>query len=39
MRNLEIFPIDECIVKLSSKIQPKVLFISTASGDAQGYID
>ena len=33
------FIIDEYIVKMSAKECPKTLFIPTASGDSQGYID
>lgn len=31
-------PVDDFIVKLANKNQPKILFIPTASGDAPGYI-
>lgn len=36
---LETFAIDEYIVKISGKKCPKTLFIPTASGESQGYID
>ncbi len=37
--DLETLAIDKYIVKLSGKECPKVLFVPTASGEAQGYID
>ena len=37
--NRETYKIDERIVKLAQKDNPKFLFIPTASNEAQGYID
>lgn len=37
LKDLETFPIDRAIVKLSRKKHPKALFIPTASNDAFGY--
>lgn len=37
LKDLETFPIDRAIVKLTRKKHPKVLFIPTASNDAMGY--
>lgn len=37
IKDLETLAIDKEIVKLSDKTSPRVLFIPTASGDAEGY--
>jgi dipeptidase E len=37
--NFETLPFDKRIVKLTGKPHPKALFIPTASGEPQGYID
>ncbi|HEX9804712.1 MAG TPA: peptidase E [Candidatus Dojkabacteria bacterium] len=39
LKDLDTFKIDEEIVSLTGKKKPKVLFIPTASSDAQGYWD
>ena len=39
MRNSETLDIDRQIVELTGKSQPKALFIPTASGDPDGYIE
>ncbi|MCL1996466.1 MAG: peptidase E [Defluviitaleaceae bacterium] len=39
LRCNETFAIDEYIVKSTKKSTPKVLFIPTASGDSEGYIE
>lgn len=39
IREMETAAIDKRIIELTGKTQPKALFISTASGDAPGYID
>lgn len=39
MRKLKTFAIDEYIVKITDKQNPRTLFIPTASYEAQGYID
>lgn len=39
IKDSETLVIDEYIVKISGKECPKALFIPTASGDSQGYID
>jgi dipeptidase E len=36
---VETTKIDQEVIRLSGKVHPKVLFIPTASGDPQGYID
>ncbi|MEI7750426.1 MAG: peptidase E [Candidatus Moraniibacteriota bacterium] len=36
---LQTLPIDQRIVLLSGKKRPRVLFIPTASGDAEGYVE
>jgi dipeptidase E len=37
LKDLDTLPIDEEIVRLTGRKNPKALFIPTASGDAQGY--
>ncbi|RKU24162.1 peptidase E [Candidatus Poribacteria bacterium] len=39
IREMETAAIDERIIELTGKTQPKALFIPTASGDPPGYID
>src|SRR5579875_1291554 len=39
IRDLETLAIDEYIVKSAAKPQPKALFIPTASGEPEGYIE
>ena len=39
LSDLDTLPIDKEIVRLSGKKKPVALFIPTASGDAQGYIE
>lgn len=39
IRSNQTLEIDKYIVELSGKVKPKVLFIPTASGDAEGYVD
>ncbi len=39
IRTGETLPIDRYVVGLSEKPNPKLLFIPTASGDPQGYVD
>jgi len=39
IRELETFVIDKYIVSLTNKERPRALFIPTASGDAQTYVD
>jgi len=39
LRDQETLPMDQAIVRLSNKQNPKILFIPTASGDSEGYIE
>ena len=39
LKMLETADIDKRIIELTGKTRPKALFIPTASGDADGYID
>lgn len=39
LKTLQTAEIDERIIELTGKTQPKALFIPTASGDAEGYIE
>jgi dipeptidase E len=39
LKNLETLKIDRCIVELAEKRKPKALFLPTASGDADAYVE